>query len=225
MQFRFIILLFIILFNQNASHANCKAKVTQAINDVVTEQAERFKSFLQRKKARYSKQKFNDIEKFSDPKELEKQYKMQQSDVIIHFNGVEDARFFAQNHTIFKKYGFKPPTHSPMNNWVPYVSTLEKSKAKGRIVGYENKLENGNWARYRIDWSPEDGAHFNVEMKVKGRFGQSKNIKFATFFKCNNEPCTEAQVLKMIDKINQNPDRLENIYPIKTRARDLKPTG
>jgi len=56
----------------------------------------------------------------------------------------------------------------------PVVSGLRASKAFGKIVGFETKV-NGVWKRFRLDYDPVKGPHINIEI---GKGPQAIRIAF-----------------------------------------------
>jgi len=143
-----------------------------------------------------------DVKKYSSADEIEKEYRLKDNkEVEIDLSSRENARYYAQNHPLLHKYNFGTPRSGPQSGWKPFKSRLEKSSFKGKYVGFEKKMENGTYARYRLDWDPKKGAHYNVEMTVIDEMGKSKNVKFATKFDCNGAPCSEEQIKTFVDRM------------------------
>jgi hypothetical protein len=151
-----------------------------------------------------NKNSSSEVRKYSSANEIEKEYKLtNNTEVEIELKSREAARYFTQNHSLFHKYKFGTPTSAPGSEWIPFKSNLSKSKFYGKYVGFEKKLKNGNYARYRLDWDPNKKAHYNAEMTVIDEMGKTKNIKFATKFKCNGVPCTEDQINAFVERMQQ----------------------
>lgn len=112
---------------------------------------------------------------------------------------IEGARNFALNHPIAKDFNFGKLT-GPNTKFTPYTSTMNSSSFKGKIVGYQSKLPNGDFMRYRYDWDKVKGGHINVELRVPAEGGGKKNVDFAVNFNCGGKKCTEKAMLKFIEK-------------------------
>lgn len=115
-----------------------------------------------------------------------------------HLN-VEDlnqARTLAYRFPAFKDLGFGNPGGE---GWKVYQGRMERSVLNGKKVGWEIKNENGH-ARIRLDWDPQKGAHYNIEITEKNA-GKSETHKLAVNFLCQGRKCTEEDVKRMAEKL------------------------
>jgi hypothetical protein len=150
----------------------------------------------------------DEVKKYSSADEIENQYSLNSNkEVEIDLSSRESAMYFAQNHPLFHKYNFGTPSSGPHTGWKPFKSRMNKSKFNGKYVGFEKKLDDGTYARYRLDWDPVKKAHYNVEMTVIDDMGKTKNVKFATKFDCNGTPCSEDQINKFVDRMQKIGDK------------------
>ena len=150
----------------------------------------------------------DEVKKYSSADEIENQYSLNSNkEVEIDLSSRESAMYFAQNHPLFHKYNFGTPSSGPHTGWKPFKSRMNKSKFNGKYVGFEKKLDDGTYARYRLDWDPDKKAHYNVEMTVIDDMGKTKNVKFATKFDCNGTPCSEDQINKFVDRMQKIGDK------------------
>lgn len=115
-----------------------------------------------------------------------------------HLN-VEDlnqARALAYRFPAFKDLGFGNPGGE---GWKVYQGRMEKSVLHGKKVGWEIKNQNGH-ARLRLDWDPQKGAHYNIEITEK-KAGKSETHKLAVNFLCQGQKCSEEEVKRMAEKL------------------------
>ena len=122
-------------------------------------------------------------------------------EVSFQANSVDAARTQAMKLKAYKEFGF--PEVNKMN-WTSYTATMNKSVFKGKKVGQEIKLADGSWARVRIDWSPSDFGHYNIEMRVKARdLDKWETVNVQIKFPCRNgQDCTQEDILKIVEKLN-----------------------
>jgi len=114
----------------------------------------------------------------------------------IDLHDINQAKTVAYRFPAFEELGFGKPGGQ---GWKPYSGRLEKSALYGKKIGWEVKNDNG-YARLRLDWDPEKGAHYNIEITEK-KFGKSETHKLAVSFKCGERPCTQDQVVKMAERM------------------------
>lgn len=158
----------------------------------------------------YFKDRYPDsgeVKLLSDPKTLEGAHiitpegKVIRPEQIVELDTVEDARKFAYQNPLFEKYGFGYQGADELGGWSRFESNFKNSPFNGMVTGWTKKLDNGNWARVRLDWDPVKGAHYNTELKVFDDTGKFKTIKFASEFKCSGLPCTEKQAMKLVQAL------------------------
>lgn len=114
----------------------------------------------------------------------------------IDLHDINQAKTVAYRFPAFEELGFGKPGGE---GWKPYSGRLEKSALYGKKIGWEVKNDNG-YARLRLDWDPQKGAHYNIEITEK-KGGRSETHKLAVSFKCGNNPCTQDQVVKMAERM------------------------
>lgn len=109
---------------------------------------------------------------------------------------ITQAKSVAYRFPAFKDLGFGSPGG---DGWKPYVGRHPKSVLNGKKIGWDIKNENG-YARVRVDWDPEKGGHYNIEITQK-KNGVNETHKLALTFKCGDKKCTEKQVQKMVEHL------------------------
>lgn len=114
----------------------------------------------------------------------------------LDLGDVNQARSVAYRFPAFEELGFGRPGSS---GWTPYTGRLSKSSLNGKKIGWNVKNEKGS-ARVRLDWDPEKGGHYNIEI-TQSVNGKKETHKLAVGFLCGNAKCTEAQILKMAEKL------------------------
>lgn len=114
----------------------------------------------------------------------------------IDLHDINQAKTVAYRFPAFEELGFGKPGGE---GWKPYSGRLEKSALYGKKIGWEVKNDNG-YARLRLDWDPQKGAHYNIEITEK-KGGRSETHKLAVSFKCGTNPCTQDQVVKMAERM------------------------
>jgi hypothetical protein len=114
----------------------------------------------------------------------------------IDLHDINQAKTVAYRFPAFEELGFGKPGGE---GWKPYSGRLEKSALYGKKIGWEVKNDKG-YARLRLDWDPQKGAHYNIEITEK-KMGKSETHKLAVSFQCDNKPCTQAQVVKMAERM------------------------
>lgn len=124
------------------------------------------------------------------------------SEPEIELPSVESARNYVLNFPSFEKFGFGK--FSPAKGWKKYRGHLKGSKGYDKFVGWSKKLPNGNFARFRVDFDPVKGGHYNIEFKIKNKKNHtSETLKVAVDFKCKGHKCTEEEFEKIIHLINR----------------------
>lgn len=117
-------------------------------------------------------------------------------EALIDLHDINQAKTVAYRFPAFEELGFGKPGGE---GWKPYSGRLEKSALYGKKIGWEVKNDKG-YARLRLDWDPQKGAHYNIEITEK-KMGKSETHKLAVSFQCDNKPCTQAQVVKMAERM------------------------
>jgi hypothetical protein len=132
---------------------------------------------------------------------------------IVTMSNFERGRNYVLGFPALKDFGFNTNDYT---HWTKVYSRMSKSKFYGQFIGWEEKLPDGKFARYRFDFDPELrdqktgalikeglGAHFNIEIKVpKGHFA-SETYKLAVKVLCNGKTCTEAEALSYLKALNR----------------------
>jgi hypothetical protein len=129
----------------------------------------------------------------------------------VVMNSVEQARNYVQNFPAFKSYGFDVGNYT---HWTRYYAKMEKSSLYGKFVGWQQKLADGKFARFRMDFEPDvidpvtkqitkkgRGAHYNIEMQVPGNQGKKETLKLSVEILCAGHPCSEAETLKLVNRM------------------------
>jgi hypothetical protein len=131
-----------------------------------------------------------------DTKKILKAYKTSKAEPTVKLKDVNQARSYVYQHPTLSQLGFGTPNKSA---WKPYHSRLEKSTFHSKRIGWEKKLDNGASARVRIDWDPNSGAHYNIEIFKAKIDGKSENLKLKVEFDCAGKECSEKEVLAMVN--------------------------
>lgn len=119
---------------------------------------------------------------------------------VVEFDSYEHARNYVFNFKPLESLGFTLPNS---NEWKRYFSRLPASKAAGKVTGWEQTLQNGSHARIRLDYSPELGTHYNIEVRHLKPNGGFEHVKLAVPFKCGNQACGEQEYQKIIERMNK----------------------
>lgn len=147
---------------------------------------------------------YKDAKKLQSPKELEKLYAENKVSNLgepeINFKTIEHARAYSLNHPSFLEHGFS--VIGKGNGWEEYICTMNSSTFKDYQVGWQKKLTDGSYARYRLDWDPTKFGHINIEYTVPNGMGKMKTTKLSVGFLCNDVPCSEEEVLNLVKKLN-----------------------
>jgi hypothetical protein len=114
----------------------------------------------------------------------------------VDLGDINQARALAFRFPAFEDLGFGKPGSS---GWTTYEGRHPHSALNGKKIGWEIKNNKGH-ARVRLDWDPEKGAHYNIEITEKAN-GKHETHKLAVSFLCGDKKCTEQQVIKMVSKI------------------------
>ncbi|MDR3606646.1 MAG: hypothetical protein P4M08_04600 [Oligoflexia bacterium] len=118
----------------------------------------------------------------------------------ITFSSFERARNYVLKFPAFQRLGFNT---GDATQWSRVYVRLPKSPFYGKFVGWETKLANGNYARYRYDYDPEKGAHWNIEMSIVNENGRHEDLKLSVQFLCGTgKQCTQAQALAYLKSLN-----------------------
>ena len=126
-------------------------------------------------------------------------HQARKGDPTVHVTSVETARKYAYFFPGLEYFGFGQVNKL---NWTRVVGRIEASGSKGKLIGWERKLSNGNWARVRIDYSPELRTHYNIEVRVKKGDLAYETHNLAVAFACGNHPCSHEEYLKLLDVLN-----------------------
>jgi hypothetical protein len=125
-----------------------------------------------------------------DPKYRDIDINKKELDLAV--GDVNQAKVLAYRFPAFEDLGFGKPGNA---GWTRIEGKLERSGLHGKKVGWRIENEKGI-AEVRIDWDPKIGAHYNLEMSE----GKTRH-KLAIAFECGGKPCTEAQVIKMAERM------------------------
>lgn len=120
-------------------------------------------------------------------------------DPFVELPSKEAATRYAYQFPALEKYGFGKVNKL---DWTRVTGRMETSKLYGKFIGWERKLEDGAWARVRIDYAPSDGAHYNIEMRVLDDNGRYQSYNLSVHFECGGYACTEDQVIRMVERMN-----------------------
>ncbi len=152
----------------------------------------------------YSCKSLDEAAKFLNTKEWMKTSRefriAKKGEPFIELSSKEAATNYAYRFPAFDKFGFGKPNAL---EWTKVTGRMESSLLKGKTIGWERKLEDGSWARIRIDYSPEAGAHYNIEMRVPGESNKFEMHKLSVHFNCADHNCTPQEVLKMAEKLSK----------------------
>lgn len=109
---------------------------------------------------------------------------------------INQARSFAFRFPAFRDLGFGLPN---AQDWRRYRGRLENSQLHGRDIGWEISNDSGH-ARVRLDWDPQRGGHYNIEIS-RMHNGRRENHRLAVNFQCNNHPCSSQEVTRMAENM------------------------
>lgn len=127
---------------------------------------------------------------------VSKEHRALKREPHVDLADINQAKVTAFRFPAFEDLGFGKPGG---RGWVPYEGRMSKSGLYGKKIGWEIKNENGH-ARLRLDWDPEKGAHYNVEITEK-KNGRSETHKLAISFNCGTQKCSEQQLLKIAERM------------------------
>ena len=114
----------------------------------------------------------------------------------LDLGDVNQARTVAYRLPAFEELGFGRPGSA---GWTSYKGRLSKSALNGKKIGWDIKNDKG-YARVRLDWDAEKGGHYNIEI-TQSVNGKKETHKLAVGFLCGNVKCSEAQIIKMAEKM------------------------
>jgi hypothetical protein len=154
---------------------------------------------------------------FLDPSRFEEIYKIRKQrgehESTITLNSFEAARNYVQKFPALKTDGFDPQDYS---GWTKVYCRLTHSSFFGKFVGWEKKLSNGDFARYRYDYEPDVvdpksgkvihtgmGGHWNIEVSIHNAKGKRETSKLAVQFLCSDGVCTEQQAQNYLARMNR----------------------
>jgi hypothetical protein len=147
--------------------------------------------------AAFDCKKFDRIKDYISPRRWFKKSQefkaAKRGDPFVEFPNVETARNFVFKFPPLDRLGFGSVSRL---RWKKVFGRVESSKLNGKPIGWEIKLEDGTWARVRLDYSPTDGAHYNIEVRVHSGPGKKSlethnlSVRF---------PGNEADVLRMAE--------------------------
>ncbi len=121
------------------------------------------------------------------------------SEPIIELASKESATNYAYRFPALDQLGFGKPNAL---QWTKVIGRMERSPLKGKVIGWERKLEDGSWARIRLDYAPKAGAHYNIEVRLPSGGNKFESFGLSIRFTCGESACTEADILKMAQKLN-----------------------
>jgi hypothetical protein len=116
----------------------------------------------------------------------------------IKFQDINQAREYAFNFPALKEWGFM----SSGITAAPYIGRLKSSAFHGKQTGWKFEKPNGDSAVIRLDWDPQKGAHYNISFTRHTPNGRESH-RLALNFDCGARSCSEAEVLRMLDRINR----------------------
>ena len=119
------------------------------------------------------------------------------AEAILQLSDVNQARSLAYRFPAFEDLGFGKPGGQ---GWTRYEGRLAKSKLNEKKIGWEIRNEHGH-ARVRLDWDPDKGAHYNIEISSLDADGRRETNKLAVEFLCQGRKCTQDQVVRMVDQM------------------------
>jgi hypothetical protein len=125
-----------------------------------------------------------------------REYRILKKEPLLNLGDINQARAISYRFPAFEDFGFGRPGGP---GWTVYKGRHPKSVLNGKDIGWEIKNSNGH-ARVRLDWDPDKGAHYNIEITKKA-LGKTENHKLAVSFLCGNAKCTEQQLLKIADRL------------------------
>lgn len=153
---------------------------------------------------------------FLNTSQFERIYKIRkqqgESEPTVILNSFQIARNYVQKFPTLKELGFNPQDYS---EWTKVYSRLGRSSFFGKFVGWEKKLKNGDFARYRYDYEPDlidpksgkitragRGGHWNIEISTLNSNGKRESYKLAVQFLCSGHVCSEPEALSYLKRMN-----------------------
>ena len=114
----------------------------------------------------------------------------------LNLGDINQAKALSYRFPAFQDLGFGRPGGQ---GWSAYIGRHPRSVLNGKRIGWEIRNQNGH-ARVRLDWDPDKGAHYNIEITDK-KGGRNETHKLAVSFLCGEKKCTEGQVLRMAERM------------------------
>lgn len=139
---------------------------------------------------------FQMVAEYLDSKKFLRASRAAGKELHIALEDVNQAKMLAYRFPVFRELGFGAPGG---DQWHHYESRHPHSSLHGMKVGWEVKNQHGH-ARIRIDWDPEKGGHYNIEISDR-KNGSLEHHKLAISFLCGDQKCSEQQVRKMAEKM------------------------
>jgi hypothetical protein len=119
----------------------------------------------------------------------------------VQVGDLNQARVLAMRLPAFDDLGFGQPGTS---GWKPYLARHPQNPLNGKNAGFEIRNEKGH-ARVRLDWDPQKGAHYNIEITPKKMGSSEETVKLAIRFPCHGRECTREEFASMGEKLFRQP--------------------
>lgn len=140
---------------------------------------------------------FLDVNRFK--KISESRRKSGQPEPMVMLPSFEAARNYVLRFPALHKRGLGEKTY----RWQKVYGRLEKSSTFGKFIGWEEKLDNGDFARFRYDYDPEHGPHWNIEIAMHEIDGSRHTYKLAVGFLCSGQNCSEELAHAYLEQMNR----------------------
>lgn len=114
----------------------------------------------------------------------------------LQVSTIEQARNYALRFPAIRDLGFPPIS---ANTWTPHIKRNVGGSAAGGLRDGWRISQNGRAAVVRLDWDPQKGMHYNIELED----AQRRTHKLSVEFNCNNRPCTERDYLNEMRRLNR----------------------
>ena len=114
------------------------------------------------------------------------------------YEHVEQARDFVFRFPLLKKLGVPFDDYS---KWERFAVTMNSSDFYGLKVGWQRVVPGGGKARIRLDYDPNIGLHYNIELMKVNVDGTPSNYLYAIRALCNGEVCSRKQAKKIAEKL------------------------
>lgn len=124
-------------------------------------------------------------------------------EMTLQVDDANTARDLAYQLEIFRDIRVGTPGRPAARGqgWENFIGDLEASALNGRLVGLERKLPDGTSARIRLDWDPQRGGHYNIDIRAPNGNGKMEDLNLAIGFRCGGRPCSEQEVFRLQDEL------------------------